>query len=147
MYVEHFTQRLTYGCTQFENVLNGKVIGEFICNDITYLGNIATDPWIYLSGSTHEYHKRLVTEKACLTENEMLCYGGQYAWHISALKIYDEPRELREFRKSGALSYDDWLYGMYNGKAESSYETYLLPFVLTRPPQSWYYVEEEPENV
>lgn len=67
-------------------VLNGRVIGEFVCNGITYLGNIATDPWEYLSGSTHEQHKRLVTYNACITESECIAYGGRYGWHISDLE-------------------------------------------------------------
>lgn len=32
--------------------------------------------------------------------------------------------------------------GIYNGTSESGYEKYLLPFKMTRPPQSWCYVEE-----
>lgn len=55
--------------------------------------------------------------------------------------IYDTPKELNEFTKAGALSYDDWLYGIYNGTSESTYEKYLMPFKVTRPPQSWCYVE------
>ena len=46
------------------------------------------------------------------------------AWHISDLKIYDKPRELREF--TGLQS---TRFGM-------------RPVEITRPPQSWRYVEE-----
>lgn len=139
LYVDHFSKMPTYGCTQFEDVLNGKVIGEFVCNNIDYL----TTPDLF--EGMDEISNSRIEEESCLSIDELLKYKGDkqeiYGWHISKLVIYDKPRELREFRKSGALSYDDWLYGMYNGKSESSYEKNLLPFVLTRPPQSWCYVE------
>lgn len=137
-----------------ENTI-GKVIGEFVCDDITYLGNIATDPWKYLSGSTHEYHKKLVIEKGCLTENEILYYGGQYAWHISNLVIYDEPKELSEFYRLGnplicdgrycencnhlkymQVNSDEW---DYDCDCQHQLENRIT---LKRPPQSWCYVEE-----
>lgn len=65
-----------------------------------------------------------------------------YAHFIISPKRYDSPKELSEFQKYGALSYDDWLYGLYNGSSESSYEKYLIPFKVSRPPQSWCYVED-----
>ena len=45
-------------------------------------------------------------------------------WHISDLNIYDQPRELRAF--TGLQS---TRFGM-------------RPVEITRPPQSWRYVEE-----
>lgn len=113
---------------------NGKVIGEFVCDNIEIIKKTDYHP--------NYYFTRIGT---CLEPSEMWEYGkGKplYAWHISNLVIYDQPKELSEFRKSGALSYDDWLYGMYNGTSESSYEKYLLPFTITRPPQSWCYIEK-----
>lgn len=50
---------------------------------------------------------------------------SRYGWHISNLKIYDHPRELREF----------------NGLQETRFGWEPVP--ITRPPQSWRYVEEE----
>lgn len=109
---------------------SGKVIGEFICDDVFmmwdgYAGNQGDD---------------------CLTfdEREEYLQGNNgYGWHISDLKIYDEPKELSEFYKFGMLSYDDWLYGIYNGNgdARSSYESYKNAFKLSKAPQSWCYVE------
>lgn len=124
--------------------LNGKVIGEFVCDDITYLGNIATDPWKYLSGSTHEYHKKLVIEKGCLTENEILYYGGQYAWHISDLVIYDKPKEFYNFCRPCDKNCDKCNYlevqEIGNFEHTKVFKTCLNR--ITRPPQSWCYVEE-----
>lgn len=113
--------------------LIGKVIGEFVCDDLFTIGANAYG---------HQYIERV----SCLSHKELEDYQGEkthiWGWHISDLKIYDKPKELGEFTKFGALSYDDWLYGIYNGKEASSYENYLTPFKVTRPPQSWYYVEE-----
>lgn len=59
----------------------------------------------------------------CLTPRDLFQYAGGfskplYAWHISALKIYDTPRELSDFKTPDS------------GKPIDS------------PPQSWRYVEE-----
>lgn len=112
---------------------NGKIIGEFICDKIEVLkrNEIFNAPALY--------------SQSRLTREEYFNYIGNkttYIWYIAEPKIYDLPKELSEFRKSGALNYDDWLYGLYNGTTESTYEKYLFPFTLTRPPQSWCYVEE-----
>lgn len=50
--------------------------------------------------------------------------GGHPEWHISDLKIYDQTRELRAF--TGLQS---TRFGM-------------RPMEITRPPQSWRYVED-----
>lgn len=113
----------------------GKVIGEFVCDEITYLGNVSTDPWCALIGDVHEWHKQLVTKYACLTEEELLKYGGKYAWHISNLVIYEKPRGLSEFYvpvKDYWETYDPSKY--INGCWQKP---------LTKPPQSWCYVERK----
>lgn len=110
----------------------GKVIGEFNCNIIE--SGYLISPW-----------SDFIQKKSCLTYAEINEYAGDKplcSWHISDLVIYDEPKKLSEFNKIGALNYDEWLYGIYNGRDENSYEKYLLPFKITRPPQSWCYVEE-----
>lgn len=54
-----------------------------------------------------------------------------FGWHISNLRIYDTPRELREF------------YAVPN---EVEVALKAKPKPITRPPQSWRYVEEETWN-
>ena len=49
-------------------------------------------------------------------------------WHISDLRVYDHPRDLWEF----------------TGLRETKFG--LAPGPITRPPQSWRYVEEETWN-
>jgi predicted transcriptional regulator len=81
----------------------GKVIGEFVCDCITTLYNCCYDEWERLLGGLHRIEKQLV-ENACLTEKELHSYANGkrcYAWHITDLAIYDEPRELGEFEIVG----------------------------------------------
>ena len=126
----------------------GKIIGEFVCDSITYLGNIATDPWEYLNGGTHTAHKRLVAYNACMTESECITYGGQYAWHISELKIYDKPKDLSEFYTECDMGCEDCDYWKsvrvnadeFDMECDSGMHGHKP---IKRAPQSWCYVEEE----
>lgn len=80
-------------------MLNGKVIGEFVCDRIY--------EWKYrqlqgLNGTINTYFPIFVEDllKTCLTHKDLENYGkGKplYGWHISNLKIYDKPKELSEF--------------------------------------------------
>lgn len=90
-------------------------------------------------------------EKMCLTPMEIWYYlknnkndgyGVFYIWHIDNLQIFNKPVELSEFVNIKALSYDDWLYSIYNGHngARNNYNSYLNIFRLKRPAQSWQYV-------
>ena len=93
---------------------NGKVIGEFICNKVDKL-------W----GADAETEKQ-----TCLSLGELFAYANDkpiYGLHITDLKLYDKPREL------GELKSKHYLY-------KYTHDCYdLLP--LTRPPQSWQYIE------
>ena len=86
---------------------NGKVIGEFVCDKIT---NLFADSRFWLD-------EKLV-EQACLTGNQIRKYANGkesvYGWHISALQIYDKPRELSEFGLT--RPFQSW--GYINGKAD-----------------------------
>lgn len=129
---------------------NGKVIGEFTCDRIYELAplNHAPDD---------------VEQQACLTREEIVWYlkGVGYGWHILDLKIYDNPQELSKFRvedkpaikackhrfRAGQPEYvarhGGWLQGGWgctkNGEPEWCENCLTKP--LTRPPQSWCYVE------
>lgn len=95
--------------TQYQPLMEkllGKVIGEFICDKI--------DTYRYHKGLTRfggdlglpidTYDNYLIFEgdytAMCLTYDKLKGYGKDktlYGWHISDLKIYDKPKELREF--------------------------------------------------
>ena len=71
----------------------GKVIGEFICDEITRV-NICG----FWGDDGRQLDNRL--KDTCLTPAEVNDYLGTkvgYGWHITDLRIYDAPRELSEF--------------------------------------------------
>ena len=110
----------------------GKVIGEYVCDEII--------EW------TEDMCPPVPLSTICLSYSEIRKYGGDktlYLWHISDLKIYDKPKELSEFHKSCINP------GMRICElcefADFENTDVLFPRcinVLTRPPQSWCYVEE-----
>ena len=123
---------------------NGKVIGEFVCDEIT--GGFWIAPF-------SDYLQR----QSCLSYDEVCDYANGkpiFAWHISNLVIYDKPRELSEFVVEGDCLNGDckkckWFDGGNNYNVEADC---LLPYnfnfnktvkPLFRPPQSWCYVESE----
>ena len=83
-------------------------------------------------------------KKSCLSFDELGKYacgkkGGIhtfYAWHISQLKVYDKPKELREFYKR--LHYPN---GMWIDKNICVDKKDWEQFRLTKAPRSWCYVE------
>lgn len=123
--------------------LNGKVIGEFICNEIQ---EIEADNLVAL------YFNNPFNE-TCVTDLEMRKYANGknlFLWHISNLAIYDEPKELskfytwcpeyeREYITSKCTKCRYYLINEFDGCFECACEGEKL---LTRPPQSWCYVVE-----
>ena len=110
----------------------GKVIGEFVCDDVTRIINFITHFGVE---GRPERELNTIARASCLDYMDMLGYLGTekdgYAWHISDLKIYDQPKELNDFYKYGNCN------STYKGVED--YEVYKP---LNRPPQSWCYVEE-----
>lgn len=116
-------------------VLGGKVIGEYVCDRIE-----AFSP----SRSPYETDST-ITKASCLSIVELIKYSNMdkplYGWHISDLKIYDKPKELREFVKYDfALDYEEWEHYAIAGINRK--EPDINDYRLTHPPQSWCYVEE-----
>lgn len=118
----------------------GKVIGEFVCDCVTPLYNVCMDDWKRLAGGLHNIEKELVNQ-ACLTEANLHTYAGGkncFAWHISDLRIYDQPRELTAFRRACKNSWYCESCAMYwenNGTCGNE------SLQIKRPPQSWCYVK------
>lgn len=97
---------------------NGKVIGEFLCDEIININGVGRIP-------------SDAARPTCLELAKLHQYLGAatgFGWHISDLRVYDHPRELREF------------YAVPN---EVEVALKAKPKPITRPPQSWRYVEEE----
>lgn len=112
--------------------LDGTVIGEFTCKKITGVthvgetGNWKSDRLHVIEPGLYYKPADALLKAACMskeTAEKYLKGRDGLAWHISDLKIYDQPRELRTF--TGLQS---TRFGM-------------RPVEVTRPPQSWCYVE------
>lgn len=125
----------------------GKVGMRVVCDRIEMVNAKCSDYGIDLF-----YHDCLTN--GCLTEREIEEYfnipedkdlramkGNGYGWHISDLKIYDKPKELSEFRKSGFMTEEEWLFNLYPN-THCHYEAWAKKFEITRPPQSYMFVEE-----
>lgn len=113
---------------------DGAVIGEFICNKINRFDvpcpafQRALDPEIL--------------EASCLTYYQLHRYAyhdSLYGWHISDLKIYDKPKALSDFGKPCDNNMFCESCAMYSNNTGTCGNAALQ---LTRPPQSWFYVEE-----
>lgn len=123
--------------------LNGKVIGEFICDKVEVLFDTNGNPENYMTDILPN-----ILQKTALSYNEFAAYVGSradknsiYGWHISDVKIYDKPKELSEFRKSGFMTEEEWLFNLYPN-THCHYEAWATKFEIARPPQSWMFVEE-----
>lgn len=133
------------------------VIGEFVCDYITDIKPFGFDD---IAG---------FEKQTCLTSADIVKYLNGfygYGWHISDLKIYDKPRELSEF-----WAYNEKLHKRYDSERDfccydgrneygesltdcgDAYNNILNCYRcweewsgwchhVTRPPQSWMYVEE-----
>ena len=82
---------------------------------------------IVVSNEWNNPNDSWICTESCLSFDDFKKYIGInfhdipfYSWHISELKIYDEPKSLKDF----------YHYGVKRGRK------------VTRPPQSWCYVVE-----
>lgn len=139
---------------------NGKVIGEFVCDKIDVMRHtgfcindiqlsIMLNPYGY--GGTEAITSEILN-KMCLTYDELEDYskgGDLYGWHISDLVIYDEPKELSEFKhycdkkntdKCNRACKNFWYDEIWDGQEE--YVFAECNNEVKKPPQSWCYVKE-----
>ena len=111
----------------YKDRLAGKVIGEFVCDEILcfpYVEGEEAGEYVYNIPT-------VIGEQTCLDYGDVSNYGNGkslYFWHISDLVIYDKPKALSKFiNKSSQFTFSKDGALVYKG--------------LTRPPQSWCYVE------
>ena len=114
----------------------GKVIGEFVCDRIVQFENSLFD----------EVLPETIA-RSCVPMYDLLVYLGKqdygYGWHISDLVIYDKPRELSEFKRVCDGNCQTCQYAIWQTSGWA-YEPYIVDCKpITRPPQSWCYVESE----
>lgn len=113
-----------------------KVIGEFVCDDIIV--------------DERGENADVFSKYAQLSLVEQKKYGANkplFGWHITDLKIYDKPKELGEFSSYGCKIVGDCCINydcpncIDNGWMQPP-DCKIDGCYLTRPPQSWCYVEE-----
>ena len=125
----------------------GKVIGSFVCDRVRLC--------IPFGLKGHLLSQEVYREM-CLTKEQLDKYGGLktlYGWHITEPKLFDKPRELREFYtkcdKTGDCECEDCLHLQV---VLSSYpcddDVYTWCGVdnkkpISRPPQSYCFVETD----
>ena len=118
-----------------------KVIGEFLCDKVDRIAHCGTcnndislkivDKKLYCKELDYAYLNKCKLSYCNIDEysNGFDVYG----WHISNLVIYDKPKDLDYFRKS-----IDCHRGKDREKCKGCWDC-----EITRPPQSWCYVESE----
>lgn len=111
--------------------INGKVVAKFTLRKAE---EIICRP---ICGEWESYTETLgyseISEASCLENREIVRYlkGKKgYAWHISDLEIFDEPKELGEFSYLVRKFHVDGFVVPLYGK-------------VAKAPQSWQYVEVE----
>ena len=119
----------------------GRVVGEFVCDRI--------DRGI-LKKSLYVDSTNIGYDKTCIRIEELEKYldacgvCGEYefyGWHITDLVVYDKPKELGEFKTPckmimGSCYFCDYAVHGMDGDLIGCNTS------LTRPPQSWCYVED-----
>ena len=124
--------KFTHGAHTKYGYGRGKVIGEFICDKV--------DEYHYDYCDGVDIDDDTILETAIDREDINIYAKGKtlYGWHISDLKIYDKPKELSEFCIPCKVSCENCKNPLYfecwceeKGKK-----------IVTRPPQSWCYVED-----
>lgn len=120
-----------------------KVIGSLVCDRI--------DEYTFSDYEARYRINDVDIAKTCLNHPELIAYGkGKplYGWHITEPKLFDKPRELGEFSKFG-YKYLGGCCVNYNcpncidnGWMQPP-ECKIDGCFLTRPPQSWYYIEAD----
>lgn len=126
----------------------GKVIGEFVCN---YIFPIK----VFEDGVIQDYMFNNMC-RSCVPYGDISEYIGNgntgYGWHISDLVIYDKPRKLSDFAtfcKGTGYATDktckNCRYLCFDDDPINGYTRFCganKRKTLTRPPQSWCYIEE-----
>lgn len=129
---------------------NGMVFAEFICDKIIPI-------WVFENGSIQDWNLHDLAS-ACISYEEMANYIGWgrtgYGWHISGLKVYDQPKGIGSFWRYSESGERPCTKGF---NCEHKYFDYSenctacgidfdgdsCPKMKLRiPPQSWCYVSE-----
>ena len=131
--------KFTHGAHTKYGYGRGKVIGKFICDKVYSIKNRGSS---FSVADEEQSVTNEIARQSCLYYDDMVSYFGNkdgFGWHISDLKIYDKPRELSEFSRPCSYS------GLCFSCKRTSFKkdgNLLCNTKITRPPQSWMYVED-----
>ena len=142
-----FVKSIRGACTTF-GYGRGKVIGSFVCDRVRLC--------IPFGLKGHLLSQEVYREM-CLTKEQLDKYGGLktlYSWHITEPKLFEKPRELREFcvpckkyndSELHCMEWDCEHYSFFSGANGDAEEECLCNGnkPLRRPPLSWCHVEGE----
>ena len=107
----------------------GAVVGEFVCDRVDeYLYGFANGKYIVTASEL---------EQTRLSQEDLFLYGKGYdlvGINITAPKQYDTPKELSEFLTVRCTN--------KTGECKTCEVKPACVINITRPPQSWMYVEE-----
>lgn len=120
--------------------MHGKVIGEFVCDKVY---KIVPDGEYYSNG--YDIDDDMLSE-TCLGRGYLTGYGlgyTLYGWHITEPKLFDKPKDITEFAIFGKCADECSEYDFCAREIAEDRMTckYFKRTFLTRPPQSWCYVE------
>lgn len=127
IYPNHLVGKRVSKDNTWGNCCNGMVIGEFVCEHLSYV-----EADIDVFGQRHLYNTAFLQHRMCLSDDELFHYlyqgtgkkNGGWAWHIRKLCLYYGQKELSEF----------------TGLRKTKFG--YMPYEIKKAPQSWCYVED-----
>ena len=125
-----------------DRFLSGKVIGEFVCDKVYLIKNRGS---MFSVADEEQSVTNEIARQSCLDYDDMVSYFGNkdgYGLHITALKIYDNPKELSEFRPICKFEGKDLICNLCPNHEYNGGLFFECRRKVTRPPQSYMYVEE-----
>ena len=154
VYIYQTKKNFIYKILKWLGLCKGKVVAEFTLNKVDTIE--ICDPFVFRNNEQENWD--WFKENACLDCEEIMSYIGYgsdhdgwgneyatgYAWHIDNLKIYDKPKELSEFYIETID--DDCCVGCPYHETpigeEPCKNCYGNRKYITRPPQSYMFVQE-----
>ena len=119
----------------------GEVIDEFTCDRIFLIRVLRNGPYSEERGEDYDEEYSSYGYNDCLTDEEFDSYlkgENGYGWHITNLVIYDAPKPWSVFHRPCQESLYCESCAMWSERRGCG----NAALQITRPPQSWCYVEE-----
>lgn len=128
-----------------DNFLNGKVIGEFVCNEVKkYEPHVILCAYYEVNGADVKEDLRY-NKGTCLSYDDMVKRSNGktlYGLHITDLKIYDKPKILGVFYAKCNIPESKCKLCDNCFEKENGYGKDYAVKQVTRPPKNYIYVEE-----